>query len=80
MSRGRSINSDLEPLILDVLNKSPTPLKILTINFMINEKIKKIVSLNTLKTQIEELVKQKKVLKKIDKENNEYYWIRKRAK
>ncbi len=80
MSRGRNVNSDLEPLILDVLSKSSIPLKILSINFMINEKAKRIISLNTLKAQIEDLVKQKKVIKKIDKDNNEYYWIKKRAK
>ncbi|RLI90615.1 MAG: hypothetical protein DRP00_02635 [Candidatus Aenigmatarchaeota archaeon] len=80
MSRGRSVYPDLEPLILDVLNESPVPLKILSINFIINEKTKKIISLNTLKAHIEDLVRRKKIVKKIDKDNNEYYWIKKRAK
>lgn len=80
MGRGRNVNSDLEPLILEILTKSPIPLKILSINFMINEKAKRIISLNTLKSQIEELVKQKKIIKKLDRDNNEYYWIKKGAK
>ncbi len=78
--RGRSEVYDLEPLILDILSKSSEPLKILTINFILNEKTKKIVSLNTLKAQMEELVRKKKVLKKIDRDNNEFYWVKKRAK
>jgi|GEM_PF-2872409 len=78
--RGRSEVYDLEPLILDILSKSSEPLKILTINFILNEKTKKIVSLNTLKAQMEELVRKKKVLKKIDRNNNEFYWVKKRAK
>lgn len=80
MSRGRNVSPELEPLILDVLSESPVPLKILSINFIINEKTKRIISLNTLKAQIEDLVKRKKIIKKVDKDNNEYYWIRKRAK
>jgi len=77
MNRGRSSYENLEPIIIDVLNESPIPLKILSINFKINEKSKKIISLNAVRNQLDILVKRKKVLKKTDKFDNDYYWIEK---
>lgn len=75
MAKSKNRDSSLGPAILEVLNESPVPLKILPINFKVNEKIKRIVSLNSIKSQLKVLVEEKKVLQKT-KGGSVYYWTR----
>ena len=49
MAKNRNRDNFLEPTIIKVLEESPTPLKLLPINFKVNEKVKRIVSLNAVK-------------------------------
>lgn len=75
MAKNKNRDSFLEPTILKVLNESPVPLKILPINFKVNESAKRIVSLNSVKNQLKLLVQEKKVIRK-DKSGSSYYWTR----
>ena len=75
MAKNRNRDSSLEPTIIEILNESPTPLKVLPINFKINEKTKRIVSLNAVKNELKALVDRKKVIKK-DVLDSSYYWTK----
>ncbi|MDI6798759.1 MAG: hypothetical protein QMD12_02065 [Candidatus Aenigmarchaeota archaeon] len=75
MAKSRNRDDFLEPTIIEVLDESPIPLKILPINFKVNEKTKRIVSLNAVKNQLKLLVEKKKVMKK-DLPDASYYWTK----
>jgi len=75
MAKNKNRDSFLEPTIMEVLNESPMPLKLLPINFKVNEKTKRIVSLNAVKNQLKVLVDRKKVMKK-DVSDSSYYWTK----
>ena len=71
--RGR--NTDyfyLEPEILEILKDSEVPMSALGINFRVNNKFDKIIELNTVKRHLDELVKNKKLVR-IDKEDTPFY-------
>lgn len=78
--RGRSVDYVyLEPEILKILRESDVPMPALGINFRINNKLDKIIGLNTIKHHLEALIKSKKLLKK-DKDGTIYYRINTRNK
>lgn len=71
--RGR--NTDyfyLEPEILEILKESEVPMSALGINFRVNNKFDKIIELNTVKRHLDELVKNKKLVR-VDKEDTPFY-------
>lgn len=71
--RGR--NTDyfyLEPEILEILKGSEVPMSALGINFRVNNKFDKIIELNTVKRHLDELVKNKKLVR-INKEDTPFY-------
>lgn len=73
--RGR--NSDyfyLEPEIIEILRESTVPMSALGVNFRVNDRFDKIIELNTVKRHLEELVKNKKLVK-FDKEDTTFYSI-----
>ena len=76
MVKNRSRNNSISLAILEVLSESPTPLKALPINFKVNEKIKGIVSLNSIKTELKNLAREKKIIIET-KANSTYYWVKK---
>lgn len=75
MAKNRNRDNFLEPTIIKVLEESPTPLKLLPINFKVNEKAKRIVSLNAVKNQLKVLVQEKKIHFK-NKSDSPYYWTK----
>jgi hypothetical protein len=75
MAKSKNRDTSLGPAIIEVLNESPVPLKILPINFKVNEKVKRIVSLNSVKNQLKVLVEEKKVIQK-NKADSVYYWTK----
>jgi repressor of nif and glnA expression len=75
MAKTKNRDLSLAPTIIEVLNESPVPLKALSINFKVNEKVKRIVSLNSIKNQLKILVEERKVIQK-SKSDSVYYWTR----
>jgi len=75
MAKTKNRDFSLAPTIIEVLNESPVPLKALSINFKVNEKVKRIVSLNSIKNQLKILVEERKVIQK-SKSDSVYYWTR----
>lgn len=75
MARAKFRDDFLDPIILKVLEESPVPLNPLSINFKVNEKTKKIVSLNTIKNHLKQLSEEKKIMKKVVS-NSSYYWTK----
>jgi len=76
--RGRS--SDycfIDPMILDILEKSESPVKALCISFKVNEMSGKIINLNVVKSHLEQLVEKRKVVKNITKDESIFYSLRK---
>jgi len=64
--RGRSTNFDyLGSEIIKTLEQSNAPISALGINFAINNKLDKIIELNMVKTHLNILLKNKKVLQKV---------------
>ena len=64
--RGRSTNFEyLGSEILKILDESSMPMSALGINFAINNKLDKIVELNTVKNHLTTLVKSRKLTTKI---------------
>ena len=71
--RGRSTDYYfIDPMIIDILEKSKIPLQVLSVSFRINELSKKIISLNVVKSHLEDLVEKKKIVRKIKKETTVY--------
>ena len=62
--RGRKSNNYfyLEPEILKILKTSNVPMSALGINFRLNNSLGKILDLNTIKSHLEELVDNNKIL------------------
>lgn len=75
MAKSKNRDSSLGPAIIQVLNESPVPLKVLPINFKVNEKVKRVVSLNAIKNQLKILVEEKKIIQK-NKADSIYYWTK----
>jgi len=76
--RGRS--SDycfIDPMIIDILEKSEAPVQALCISFRINEKSGKIINLNVVKSHLEDLVEKRKILRNINKDESVFYYLRK---
>lgn len=68
--RGRSNEySFLEPLIIDILEKSEIPLQPLCISFKINEISGKIINFKVVKNRLDTLVEKRKVIKEIKEES-----------
>jgi len=66
----------IDPMILNILKNSPSPIQALTISFWINEKSGKIISFNTIKHHLNFLVNKKKIIK-IEKNGIFYYSLNK---
>ena len=79
MRRRSADYSYLEPQILKILRESTVPMPALGVNFRINNELDEIIELNTIKRQLEALVKNKKVLEKV-KDDTTYYKINARSK
>jgi len=76
--RGRS--SDycfIEPMIINILKESGIPIRLLCINFKINEMSGKIINLNVVKSHLKNLVEKEKIVKNIDKDKIEFYSLNK---
>ncbi len=67
----------IEPMIIDILEKSEMPIQPLCISFKINEMSGKIVNLNVVKSHLDELVTRRKVIKKINKDEMVFYSLKK---
>lgn len=75
--RGRSTDySFIDPMIINILEKSEMPVQALGISFKINELSGKIINLNAVKNHLENLVQNKKILKKV-KDESIFYSLRK---
>ena len=76
--RGRSSDySFIDPMIIDILEKSETPVQALCVSFKINEMSGKIINLNVVKNHLEDLVEKRKVVKNINKDESIFYRLRK---
>lgn len=78
LMRGRS--SDycfIDPMIMDILEKSEIPVQPLCVSFKINEISGKIIDLNVVKNHLEDLVEKKKIIKKINKDESIFYSLKK---
>jgi repressor of nif and glnA expression len=76
--RGRS--SDycfIDPMIIDILEKSEAPVKALCISFKINEMSGKIINLSVVKNHLDQLVDKRKVVKDIKRDESVLYSLRK---
>jgi len=74
--RGRSIDYEfLDNVILHVLRESEVPMQVLGVSFKVNEKCKRIVNLNAVKDRLSSLTEKKKILRKMDKDENTFYWV-----
>ena len=69
----------LEPEIIEILKVANVPMSALGINFQINNKLDKIIDLNTIKDHLETLVKNDKLLK-FDRDNITHYKLNPRSK
>ena len=68
MRRRSSDYCFIDPMIMDVLQKSEEPVQALCVSFKVNEMSGKIINLNVVKNHLETLVEQKKVVKNIKDE------------
>ena len=78
----RGKNTDyfyLQSEIIEILKVANVPMSALGINFQINNKLDKIVDLNTIKDHLEVLVKNEK-LHKFDKDNIIHYKLNPKTK
>jgi len=67
----------IDPMIMDILQKSEAPLQTLCISFKVNEMAKRIINLNVVKNHLETLVEKKKVVKNINKDEMVLYSLKK---
>jgi hypothetical protein len=79
--RGRKSNNYfyLEPEILKILKTSNVPMSALGINFRLNNSLGKILDLNTIKSHLEELVDNNKILE-LEKDEILHYKINPKVK
>jgi len=68
MRRRSSDYCFIDPMIMDVLQKSEEPVQALCVSFKVNEMSGKIINLNVVKNHLETLVEQKKVVKNMKDE------------
>lgn len=74
--RGRSIDYEfLDNVILHILRESEVPMQVLGVSFKVNEKCRRIVNLNAVKDRLTFLSNKRKILKKMDKDENMFYWV-----
>ena len=68
--RGRSTDyCFINPMIINILEKSKIPLQSLAVSFKINEISGKIINLNVVKNHLEDLAEKRKIVKKRKKES-----------
>ena len=68
--RGRSNDYYfIDPMIMEILEKSKISVQALNINFKINESSGKIINLNAIKSHLENLVQNNKISKKVKGES-----------
>ena len=79
--RGRKSNNYfyLEPEILKILKSSDVPMSALGINFRLNNSLGKILDLNTIKSHLDELVSNNKIME-IEKDDILHYKINPKIK
>lgn len=79
--RGRKSNNYfyLEPEILKILKTSNVPMSALGINFRLNNSLGKIIDLNTIKSHLDELVDNNKILE-MEKDEILHYKINPKAR
>ena len=78
LMRGRSNDyCFIEPMIVDILDKSPAPVQALCVSFKLNEMSGKIINLKVVKNHLNDLVAKKKVVKEIKKDDSIFYSLRK---
>ena len=69
MRRRSSDYCFIDPMIMDVLQKSESPVQALCVSFKVNEMSGKIINLNVVKNHLETLVEKKKVIRNIKEES-----------
>ena len=73
--RGRAPSYDfIEPMILNILKESRVSMSTLAINYKVNEAARKPINLNVIRNHLIFLVKNKKILENLDKENDITYY------
>ena len=72
MRRRSSDYCFIDPMIMDVLQKSESPVQALCVSFKVNEMSGQIINLNVVKNHLETLVEKKKVVKNIKDESTLY--------
>jgi len=77
MRRRSSDYCFIDPMIMDVLQKSESPVQALCVSFKVNEMSGKIINLNVVKNHLEILVEKKKVVKNINKDEFIFYSLKK---
>jgi hypothetical protein len=74
MRRGIPGHDFIEPMILKLLKESRVPMSTLAINYRVNEAAGRMINLNVIKNHLIFLVKNKKILESLDKENDVTYY------
>jgi repressor of nif and glnA expression len=69
MRRRSSDYCFIDPMIMDVLQKSEEPVQALCVSFKVNEMSGKIINLNVVKNHLEILVEKKKVIRNLKDES-----------
>jgi repressor of nif and glnA expression len=73
--RGRVPSDDfVEPMILKILKESRVSMSTLAINYKVNEAAGRTINLNVIRNHLIFLVKNKKILENLDKENDVTYY------
>ncbi len=67
----------IDPMIIDILQKSEAPMQTLGISFKINEMSGRIINLNAVKNHLETLVEKKNLVKNISKDEIVFYSLKK---
>ena len=66
----------IDPMIMDILQKSEGPVQALCVSFKVNEMSGRIINLNVVKNHLETLVEKKKVMKNINKDEAVFYSLK----
>ncbi len=77
MRRRSSDYCFIDPMIMDILQKSEEPVQALCVSFRVNEMSGKIINLNVVKNHLELLVEKRKVVKNINKDEFIFYSLKK---
>lgn len=73
--RGRGVDYiSLDSIILNILKECQMPMRPLGISFKVNEKAGKIINLNVIKTHLDTLVGNKKILVKVQKSDESVHY------